>query len=121
MLPIHYELTITHYELRITHYIERRMSPMHFHISEKVWYTLACFAVAFVGVMTLFIKRPDIVKSKNKLVRGTMVFALAFIPGVLAASICAKTIVTVYDNLISEPAHIVEEAEEEEETERKEQ
>ena len=95
---------------------------MHFHISEKVWYTLACFAVAFIGVMTLFLKRPDIVKSKNKYIRAVMVFALAFIPGVLAASICAKTIVTVYDNLISEPPQIVEEAEEqEEETERKEQ
>lgn len=95
---------------------------MHFHISEKVWYTLACFAVAFIGVMTLFLKRPDIVKSKNKYIRAVMVFALAFVPGVLAASICAKTIVTVYDNFISEPTQIVEEAEEEEEeTERKEQ
>ena len=88
---------------------------MHFHISEKVWYTLACFAVAFVGVMTLFIKRPDIVKSKNKLVRGAMVFALAFIPGVLAASICAKTIVMVYDSFIDDPTGIVEEVDEKEE------
>lgn len=97
---------------------------MHFHISEKMWYTLACFAVAFIGVMALFIKRPDIVKSKNKLVRAAMVFALAFVPGVLAASICAKTIVTVYDNFMSEPTQIVEEAEEaeeEEETESKKQ
>ena len=97
---------------------------MHFHISEKMWYTLACFAVAFIGVMSLFIKRPDIVKSKNKFVRAAMVFALAFVPGVLAASICAKTIVTVYDNFISEPTQIVEEAEEaeeEEETESKKQ
>ena len=88
---------------------------MHFHISEKVWYTLACFAVAFVGVMTLFIKRPDIVKSKNKFVRGAMVFALAFIPGVLAASICAKTIVMVYENFIDAPTGIVEEVDEKEE------
>ena len=87
---------------------------MHFHISEKVWYTLACFAVAFIGVMALFIKRPDIVKSKNKFVRGAMVFALAFVPGVLAASICAKTIVTIYDNFIPEPTQIVEEDMEEE-------
>ena len=87
---------------------------MHFHISEKVWYTLACFSVAFIGVMALFIKRPDIVKSKNKFVRGAMVFALAFVPGVLAASICAKTIVTIYDNFIPEPTQIVEEDMEEE-------
>lgn len=94
---------------------------MHFHISEKMWYTLACFAVAFIGVMSLFIKRPDIVKSKNKFVRAAMVFSLAFVPGVLAASICAKTIVTVYDNFVSEPTQIVEEAEEEEETESQKQ
>lgn len=86
---------------------------MHFHISEKVWYTLACFAAAFVIIMALFLKRPDIVKSKNKYVRVIMVFALAFVPGVLAASICARTIVTVYDNFISDPSGIVEEAEEE--------
>jgi uncharacterized membrane protein YqhA len=87
---------------------------MHFHISEKVWYTLACFAAAFVAVMLLFIKRPDIVKSKNKTVRAVIVFALAFVPGVLAASICAKTIITVYENFIAEPTEIVEEAEERE-------
>ena len=90
---------------------------MHFHISDKVWYTLACFAAAFIGIMTLFLKRPDIVKSRNKLVRGAMVFAMAFIPGVLAASICAKTIVTVDENIVSEPTRIVEEAEEEDDEE----
>ena len=90
---------------------------MHFHISEKVWYALACFAAAFVLVMTLFIKRPDIVKSKNKIVRAVMVFALAFVPGVLAASICAKTIVMVYENFIAEPTGIVEEVEEKDEDE----
>ena len=90
---------------------------MHFHISEKVWYTLACFTAAFVLVMTLFIKRPDIVKSKNKIVRAVMVFALAFVPGVLAASICAKTIVTVYEKVSAEPSQIVEEAYEEEDEE----
>ena len=87
---------------------------MHFHISEKVWYALACFAVAFVLVMTLFIKRPDIVKSKNRYVRAVMVFALAFVPGVLAASICAKTLVMVYENFIADPTGIVEEVEEKE-------
>ena len=90
---------------------------MHFHISEKVWYTLACFAVAFIGVMTLFLKRPDIVKSKNKYIRAVMVFALAFVPGVLAASLCAKTIVTVYERFIAEPPQIVEEAEEDDDDE----
>ena len=88
---------------------------MHFHISEKVWYALACFAAAFVLVMTLFIKRPDIVKSKNRYVRAVMVFALAFVPGVLAASICAKTLVMVYENFIADPTGIVEEVEEKEE------
>ena len=38
---------------------------MHFHISDKVWYALGCFAAAFIVVMTLFIKLPDIVKSKD--------------------------------------------------------
>ena len=93
---------------------------MHFHISDNVLYSLVSFAAAFVIVMTLFIKRPDIVKSKNKFVRGAMVFALAFVPGVLAASVCAKTIVTVYESFIADPPQIVEEAEEEEETESKE-
>jgi hypothetical protein len=85
---------------------------MHFHISDKVWYALGCFAAAFIVVMTLFIKRPDIVKSKNKYVRAVMVFAIAFVPGVLAASICAKTIVTVYESFIIPPSEIVEEIDE---------
>ena len=39
-------------------------------------------------------------------------FAIAFVPGVLAASICAKTIVTVYESFIAPPSEIVEEIDE---------
>ncbi len=88
---------------------------MHFHISEKVRFMLISFAVAFVLVMILFIKFPNIVKSKNKIIRAVMVFAIAFVPGVMAASICAKTIVTVYDSFLADAPQSVVETEEESE------
>lgn len=92
---------------------------MHFHISKRMIYAVISFVIAFIAVMFLFIKRPDIVKSKNKLVRTVMVFALAFIPGVLTASICAKTVVSLYDSFFADnAAEIVCESEDCEEEER---
>ena len=70
---------------------------MKIHMSNKLLVTLISFAIAFILVMFLFIKKPHIVKSKNKYIRAVMVFAIAFVPGVMAASICAKTITTVWD------------------------
>lgn len=95
---------------------------MHFHISEKVRFMLISFAAAFILVMFLFIKFPNIVKSKNKIIRAVMLFAIAFVPGVMAASICAKTIVTVYDNFLADaPQSVVENEEETEETDDEEE
>ncbi|HBB72688.1 MAG TPA: hypothetical protein DCZ71_08825 [Ruminococcus sp.] len=51
--------------------------------------------------MFLFIKKPHIVKSRNKTVRAVMVFALAFVPGVLAASVCAGTITAAYNRFFN--------------------
>ena len=70
------------------------------HISPKLKLTAACFAASFLLVMYLFIKKPDIVRSKNRKVRAVMAFALAFIPGVLAASICAGTLTAAYDRFL---------------------
>lgn len=87
---------------------------MEFHISRRLAVTLAMFGVSFILVMLLFIKKPDIVKSKNKIVRGIMVFAVAFVPGVMAASICAALITGLWNNyIVSNETEIVEEAEEE--------
>ena len=72
---------------------------MSFLWSRKVRFMLISFAIAFVVVMGLFIIRPDIVKSKNKFVRGFFAFALVFIPGVFAASVCAATITLTYKKL----------------------
>lgn len=67
------------------------------NLRNKILYFLLTFAAAFVAVMFLFIRKPHIVKSKNKIVRSIIVFSLAFVPGVLAASIAAKTITSIYD------------------------
>lgn len=90
---------------------------MHFHLSDKVKFVIVTFVIAFIVVMSLFIWKPHIVKSKNKYLRTFFVFAIAFIPGVLAASVCAKTITTVWDKFFTSE---VEEIVIEEETEEKE-
>ena len=71
------------------------------------------FTLCVTCKMLKYMQESDIVKSKNKIVRAVMVFSLAFVPGVLAASICAKTLVTVYESFTSEPKEIVEEIDEE--------
>ncbi|MBQ9893784.1 MAG: hypothetical protein IJM38_00155 [Ruminococcus sp.] len=90
---------------------------MHIHLSDKVKFVIVTFVIAFIVVMSLFIWKPHIVKSKNKYLRTFFVFAIAFIPGVLAASVCAKTITTVWDKFFTSE---VEEIVIEEETEEKE-
>lgn len=93
------------------------------HISPKLKITAACFAASFLLVMYLFIRKPHIVKSRNRAVRAVMAFALAFVPGVLAASICAGTITAAYDRFFRPDDQItteeLEETEEDEEEEEK--
>lgn len=93
------------------------------HISPKLKITAACFAVSFLLVMYLFIKKPHIVKSKNRKVRAVMAFALAFVPGVLAASVFATTLTAAYDRFFRPDDQItteeLEETEEDEEEEEK--
>lgn len=91
---------------------------MHIHLSGKVKFAIVTFMIAFIVVMSLFIWKPHIVKSKNRYLRAFFVFAIAFIPGVLAASVCAKTITTVWDKFFT--SEVEEIVMEEEETEEKE-
>lgn len=91
---------------------------MHIHLSGKVKFAIVTFIIAFIVVMSLFIWKPHIVKSKNRYLRAFFVFAIAFIPGVMAASICAATITTVWNKYFpSETEEIVMEEEETEEEE----
>ncbi len=91
---------------------------MHIHLSRKLIITLAMFVVSFILIMMLFIKRPDIVRSKNKKVRAVMVFAIAFVPGVMAASVCAALITGLWNNAVTaEETSIVEQEEEADEEE----
>ena len=57
---------------------------------EKIFLWLRCFSVSFTLIMLLFLKKPDILESKNKFIRTVMLFCVAFVPGVMSASICAK-------------------------------
>ncbi len=96
---------------------------MNIHLSDKVKFGAVSFAVAFAAVMAVFLWKPHIVRSRNRYLRAFFVFAIAFIPGVLAASICAKTITTVFEKAFSsEPVKITMEVsgENEEKEEEKE-
>lgn len=90
---------------------------MDIEINGRLVRLAVCFAAAFAAVMFLFIRKPHIVKSRNRYIRAAMAFALAFVPGVLAASLCAKTITTLYDSIAGNEPGITSEAEEREETE----
>ncbi len=99
---------------------------MHIHFNHKLRFALLSFVIAFAAVMFLFVYKPHIVRSKNKYIRTFFIFAIAFVPGVLAASICAKTVTTVFERFFnSDPPAItmedMEEAEEEEKEEEDEQ
>ena len=95
---------------------------MHFHFNNRLRFVLLSFVIAFAAVMFLFIRKPHIIRSKNRYIRTFFIFAIAFVPGVLAASICAKTVTTVFERFFnSDPLAItmedMEEAEEEEKEE----
>jgi hypothetical protein len=85
---------------------------MRIHLNDKVKFIIISFVIAFIAVMSLFIWKPDIVRSKNKYVRAFFAFAIVFIPGVMGASICAVTITTVWNKLFaSRTEKIIMEAE----------
>ncbi|MBQ9898293.1 MAG: hypothetical protein IJM44_02410 [Ruminococcus sp.] len=70
------------------------------------------FVLTFVLVMILFIRKPHIAKSRNRCVRAAVLFALVFVPGVLAASVCAKSITSLYGWISGEETGVTEETEE---------
>lgn len=91
---------------------------MHIHLSRRLIITLAMFVLSFILIMILFIKRPDIVKSRNRIVRAVMVFSIAFVPGVMAASICAALITGLWNNAaVPEETAVIEQEDEAEEEE----
>lgn len=66
---------------------------------EKIILWLRCFSTSFMLIMFLFLKKPDILESKNKVVRTVMLFCVAFVPGVMSASICAKILTTFFNHI----------------------
>ena len=80
---------------------------MHFNVSNKLILTAVMFVIAFIVVTFIFIKRPDIAKSKNRTVRAAVIFCIAFVPGVLAATVCAKTLTEICSHLRGETESIV--------------
>ena len=77
---------------------------MHFHVSSKLIVSTALFIAAFVIVTLIFVKRPDIVKSRNRAVKAIVIFCIAFVPGVLTATVCAKALTDIYSHIWGEPA-----------------
>ena len=80
---------------------------MHFNVSNKLILTAVMFVIAFIVVTFIFIKRPDIAKSKNRTVRAAVIFCIAFVPGVLAATVCAKTLTEICSHIRGEAESIV--------------
>ena len=80
---------------------------MHFNVSNKLILTAVMFVIAFIVVTFIFIKRPDIAKSKNRTVRAAVIFCIAFVPGVLAATVCAKTLTEICSHIRGETERIV--------------
>lgn len=80
---------------------------MHLNVSKKLIVTAAMFAIAFIVVTFIFVKRPDIAKSRNRFVRAAVIFCIAFVPGVLAATVCAKTLTEICTHIWGEPESIV--------------
>ena len=76
---------------------------MYFHVSNKFIVTAVMFVIAFIVVTFIFVKKPHIAKSRNRAVRAAVIFCIAFVPGVLAATICAKTITEVCSRIWGEP------------------
>ncbi|MBR4361639.1 MAG: hypothetical protein IKP42_02715 [Ruminococcus sp.] len=76
-------------------------------MSNKLILTAVMFVIAFMVVTFIFIKRPDIAKSKNRTVRAAVIFCIAFVPGVLAATVCAKTLTEICSHIRGETESIV--------------
>jgi hypothetical protein len=82
---------------------------MEFHVSNKLIVTAVMFAVAFVLVTFIFFRKPHIARSKNRLVRAAAIFCIAFVPGVLAATVCAKALTEICTHVFSDVAQTVAE------------
>lgn len=93
---------------------------IRFHLSSKVKFLIISFIIAFVVLMLLFIWKPDVMRSKKRWIRAVFVFSIAFVPGVMAAMICAKTITVVWDKVFARNStEIVSDIEENDEEEKK--
>ncbi|MBE6862385.1 MAG: hypothetical protein E7497_05750 [Ruminococcus sp.] len=66
------------------------------HISNKIIIAALIFAAVFVFLVVHRIKNPDGIKTKNRLIKGIVIAAIAVVPGVCAATIAARTITYVY-------------------------
>ena len=82
---------------------------MGFHVSNKLIVTAVMFAVAFVLVTFIFFRKPHIARSKNRLVRVAAIFCIAFVPGVLAATVCAKALTEICTHVFGDVAQTVAE------------
>ena len=82
---------------------------MEFHVSNKLIVTAVMFAVAFVLVTFIFFRKPHIARSKNRLVRAAAIFCIAFVPGVLAATVCAKAVTEICTHVFGDVAQTVAE------------
>ena len=90
---------------------------MHFQVSSKLIVTAAMFVSAFVAVTFVFVKKPHLVKSKNRIVRTAVIFCVAFVPGVLAATVCAKAVTEIYAHVFDGDITVSEELPEEDDEE----
>lgn len=82
---------------------------MEFHVSNKLIVTAVMFAVAFVLVTFIFFRKPHIARSKNRLVRAAVIFCIAFVPGVLVATVCAKALTEICTHVFGDVAQTVAE------------
>ena len=82
---------------------------MGFHVSNKLIVTAVMFAVAFVLVTFIFFRKPHIARSKNRLVRAEAIFCIACVPGVLAATVCAKALTEICTHVFGDVAQTVAE------------
>ena len=82
---------------------------MEFHVSNKLIVTAVIFVVVFILVTFIFFRKPHIARSKNRFVRLTALFCIAFVPGVLAATVCAKALTEICTHVFGDVAQTVAE------------
>ena len=82
---------------------------MEFHVSNKLIVTAVIFVVAFILVTFIFFRKPHIARSRNRFVRLTALFCIAFVPGVLAATVCAKAMTEIYTHVFGDSGQTVAE------------